>query len=70
MACLIVLCHRVLVGCEPDPECFRPAKGVLLRQFVKAALDAGKAVGLSAKEAVAAYAVTWFVAEVTTADWL
>lgn len=55
--CFTVPCHRVLVGCELDPKCFRLTKEVLLRQFLKAALNAGTEVSLSRERAEAAEVV-------------
>lgn len=51
VACLTVACHRVLVECEPDPECFGLAKEFLLSKRRKAALDDGTDASLSGERA-------------------
>lgn len=70
LSCSTLPCHWMLVRCEVDPECFRLAEEVLLRQFAKAAFDAATDVILSAEEAEADEVMTGLVPEVTAADLL
>lgn len=54
--------------CEPDLEDFHLAKEVLLRQFGKAALNAGTGVSLIGKRAQAAEVVAGSLLEVAETD--
>lgn len=47
VTCFRVQFYRELAGYEADPEIFRVAKEIVLRQFAKAALDAGTDAKLS-----------------------
>lgn len=60
--------HCVFVKCRPDPECFRQAKGLWLRQFSKATLGTSLDVRLCREKNEAAEAVAGFVPEVAAAD--
>lgn len=57
VCCFTAPRQRVSAKREPDPDCFRLAREVLLRQFAKATLDAGTDVSLSGEQAGAAEVV-------------
>lgn len=63
-------CHRVLVWCETDPEYFRVAKKTVLRQFAKAAFDAGSDIELRWKAPQAVAKVASLIPEIAVADTL
>lgn len=67
VTCCTMLCHRMIAGCEADPECFLVAKETVLRQFSKAVFGAGTDAELNDEAAKAAARVTSLVPEVITA---
>lgn len=67
MACFKLHHRRVFAGYEADLECFRVAKKVAVRRFVKAALDAETKVELSRESNKAVVKVAFFVKEAATA---
>lgn len=58
------------MGCELDSGCFRLANEVLLRQAMKAALNAGTDVSLSGTGAESGEVVAGLMPEVAAADLL
>lgn len=69
-ACCTVPCHRVLFGFQADPKYFFVARESVLRQFAKAALDAGTDDELSWELTEAAARVTFLLPEMAIADAL
>lgn len=65
-----VLDQRVLVGCEPNSECFSLATEILVRQVVKADLDGGTDLNLRREDTETAEVVARLVPKVAAADQL
>lgn len=69
-ACFPVSRHLVSLRCKADSERFQAAREPVLRQFAKAALDAGTIVELSWEAGDATARVTSVVPEVGIAELL